>query len=249
MIYGVLAGGRSRRMGCDKAFLQFDGKYVLELLLERFGQAGRFAVGPGFEGGGRRLSPGKSACGPDGRPRPVASGVCLSSARGDVGQRLIHLPEPPQEIADVVPDAGPAGGIYSLLKALQEDIFVVATDMPFADVRLARCLMALGGVADAGAVPPQLVVLEREDGRREMLFGYYGLGCLCALEDMLREGDYRLRNLSERVDCAVVTQDQVMAAYGPGCEKALFNMNTPKDYEAALAMMADERPSCDCPMI
>ena len=195
------------------------------------------------------------------------SGVCLSSARGDVGQRLIHLPEPPQEIADVVPDAGPAGGIYSLLKALQEDIFVVATDMPFAAVRLARCLMALGGVADAGgaparrsggsgtpsgpaiAVPPQLVVLEREDGRREMLFGYYGLGCLGALEDMLREGDYRLRNLSERVDCAVVTQAQVMAAYGPGCEKALFNMNTPKDYEAALALMSDERPSCDCPMI
>lgn len=243
MIYGVLAGGKSSRMGTDKSFLTFGGKFVLEFLLERFGK----------------------------------EKVYLSSARGDVGQRLKHLLELPEEIADRVADAGPAGGIYSLLETLGEGVFVVATDMPFADVRLARCIMALGQEPEQAAVrcimapgqapeqaearcimalgqepgqaapAPDMIVLEHAGGRREMLFGYYGVGCLKPLKEMLSEKNYRLRNLCDRVNCRVVTQEQAACAYGPGCERALFNMNTPGDYEIALKMAGQYGSSCDCP--
>ena len=214
MIYGVLAGGKSSRMGMDKSFLTFGEKFVLEVLLERFGK----------------------------------ETVYLSSARGDVGQKLKHLLELPEEIADCVAEAGPAGGIYSLLETLREGVFVVATDMPFADVRLARCIMALGQAPEQAAAPaPDMIVLERAGGRREMLFGYYGAGCLKPLKEMISEKNYRLRNLCDRVNCRVVTQEQVLCAYGPGCERVLFNMNTPKDYEIALKIAGRYGSSCDCP--
>ena len=197
MVYCVLAGGKSRRMGCDKAFLQFGDKFALELLLERF-----------YTSGER---------------------VCLSSAAGDIGERLIHMERRPEEIGDCIADIGPAGGIYSLLKVLKDDIFVVATDMPFADVRFARCLKNLGGQRD-------LIVMERENGMREMLFAYYGQSCLKPLESMIHEGDYRLQNLAARVGCAAIPQSVAAKAYGAGWERTLFNMNTPEDYKIAQGM-------------
>lgn len=211
MIYSVLAGGKSTRMGENKSFLMFGEKYILEMLLERF------------------------------RPEQVY----LSSADGGVGKKLIHLDWRPVEIADCVAYAGPAGAVYSLLKKLGEPVFVVATDMPFADVRLSRILVALGQEQADGM--PDMIVLERLDGRREMLFGYYGLGCLEPLEQMILEKNYRLRDLCAKVSCAVVGEAQVACAYGPGYTDVLLNMNTPKDYKTALAMAGINYLSCDCP--
>lgn len=210
MYYCILAGGKSRRMGENKAFLTFGDKYILELLLSRF-------------------SSGEAK-------------VCLSSADGTTGERLIHLNEKPMEVKDRVCQAGPAGGIYSLLKVLEQDIFVTATDMPFADVRLAHCLMELGGVGKDNG--PDMVILQREDGRHEMLFGYYGLNCVKPLESMLASGNYKLRNLTEKVRCAFISEKEISEAYGPCCSRALFNMNTPQDYAAALEIF---NTSCECP--
>ncbi len=268
-------------MGTDKAFLRFGGRYLLELLVEHFWAAGQ--------------------------------PVCLSSARGDTGRRLCHLKNLPEEIRDIVPDAGPAGGIYSLLSHLHCGIFVTATDMPFADWRLCQCLMTLGGVetgydgrqgagadyggrqsagsgyggrqstgagyggrqstgadyggrqstradydrhqsigADqdarqddalerdhglkAGPDAADMVVLERKDGRREMLFAYYGPGCLKPLEALIKAGDYRLQSLIPKVNCKLIGEAQLEQCYGGGCGRALFNMNTPGDYQRALQL-------------
>lgn len=210
MYYCILAGGKSRRMGKNKAFLTLGDKYILELLLSRF-----------------------SSCG---------ANVCLSSADGKVGERLIHLNEKPQEVKDCVSQAGPAGGIYSLLKVLKQDIFVTATDMPFADVRLAQYLMELGGVGKNNG--PDMVILQRADGRAEMLFGYYGLKCMKPLEFMLASGDYKLRNLTEKVRCVFISEKEICGVYGASCSRALFNMNTPQDYAVALDIF---NTSCECP--
>lgn len=210
MDYCILAGGLSRRMGRDKAFLTLGDKYILEILIERFTCAGEK--------------------------------VYLSSARGDVGQRLIHLENKPEEVKDRVVQAGPAGGIYSLLSALDKDIFVIAADMPFADVGLARRLLDLGGAGRDDR--PDMIILKRRDGRGEMLFGYYGINCLRPLENMLAEKNYKLLNLAQKVRCVYISEDQMIEACGPDCSRGLFNMNTPDDYRKALEIF---EASCECP--
>lgn len=251
MYYCVLTGGKSRRMGQDKAFLDMGGRYVVEVLIER------------FMGEGRKL--------------------CLSSADGDVAARLIHLsenmthlPGEPMslqnkmtyrsggltEVADIVQGAGPMGGIYSLLKVLGEDVFVMATDMPFADVRLAELIIAAAcgemktcsqdsGMVDLGIAatgderispvqgggrsgPADLCLLEREDGRLEPLFGFYSLACLKPMEAMLAQGNYRLSSLADCVHVRRIPETALAKAYGTGWERALFNMNTPEDYVRAM---------------
>ena len=209
MYYCILTGGKSRRMGSDKAFLKLDGKYIVEVLIHR------------FMGEGRKL--------------------CVSSANGDVAGKLIHLRNRPLEVADIVREAGPMGGIYSLLEVLKEDIFVMATDMPFADVRLAGLIIAAardevmpaapaGGVAD----PAALCLLERGNGRLEPLFGYYSLACLEPMAAMIAQGNYRLSALADRVHVRRIPETALAQAYGDGWERALFNMNTPRDYSRAV---------------
>ncbi len=233
MYYCVLTGGKSRRMGQDKAFLNMGGRYVVEVLIER------------FMGEGRKL--------------------CLSSADGDLSARLIHLPdnmthlpgEPMHlqnkmtyrsggltEVADIVRGAGPMGGIYSLLKVLGEDVFVMATDMPFADVRLAELIIAAASgemktcSQDSGRPgPADLCLLEWESGRLEPLFGFYSLACLKPMEAMLAQGNYRLSSLADRVHVRRIPETALAKAYGAGWERALFNMNTPEDYVRAMEIL------------
>lgn len=198
MYYCILTGGKSRRMGTDKALLKFGDKFLVELL------AGRFA-----EEGGQ---------------------VCISSADGRLWQNLPgqrtcggHV----REIGDLIHDIGPLGGIYALLEVLRTDIFVMATDMPFADVRLANLIVEAGRDVD-------LCLLERADGRLEPLFGYYAAACLGPVKQMIDDHDYRLSNLTARVTSRTIKETGLADLYGTGCGQALFNMNTPADYEKAL---------------
>lgn len=198
MYYCILTGGKSRRMGKDKALLRFGDKFLVELLAERFMEAGD---------------------------------ICISSADGRLWQSLpgqrTGRDGGVREVGDMIPDLGPAGGIYSLLETLRTDIFVMATDMPFADVRLADLIVDAGKSVD-------LCLLGRSDGHLEPLFGYYAASCLGPLKQMIDEHDYRLSNLAARVTSRTIGETELSALYGDGCARALFNMNTPADYEDAL---------------
>ena len=231
MYYCILTGGRSRRMGQDKAFLELGGKYIVEVLINR------------FMGEGRKL--------------------CLSSSDGDVAGKLTHLRSRPREVADIIREAGPIGGIYSLLKVLGEDIFVMATDMPFADVRLAHLIIAAaesplyagaasgtagmqlcnGAAAEsagmqlcngAAAGMADLCLLERNNGWLEPLFGFYSQSCLGSIEKMIAQGNYRLAALADYVRVRRIPETDLAKAYGDGWERVLFNMNTPEDYTRAI---------------
>ena len=218
MYYCILTGGRSRRMGQDKAFLELGGKYIVEVLINR------------FMGEGRKL--------------------CLSSSDGDVAGKLTHLRSRPREVADIIREAGPIGGIYSLLKVLGEDIFVMATDMPFVDVRLARLIIAAAesplyaGAASgtagkqlcngAAAGMADLCLLERNNGWLEPLFGFYSQSCLGSIEKMIAQGNYRLAALADYVRVRRIPETDLAKAYGDGWERVLFNMNTPEDYTRAI---------------
>ena len=91
----VLAGGKSSRMGENKALLTFEG----EPLLARIGN-------------------------------------CLEDLGHEVyiaGEKAEYDVSPYPQIADIYPNKGPLGGIYSALVHLKEDILVCPCDMPLLD--------------------------------------------------------------------------------------------------------------------
>lgn len=198
MYYCVLAGGKSRRMGQDKAFLSFGEKFLIEDMVERF--------------------------------YSMSENVCISSAVGDVAQKMIHAKKKPIEVADLYTGIGPLGGIYSLLHCVKDDIFVVAVDMPLVDVRLVQCMLELAGGKAA--------VLQRSDGRLEPLFAYYTKECGAAAWSQIQSGNYRMTDFIEKADITCISENELEKLYGKGFEKAVFNMNTPSDYEKVLDFIA-----------
>jgi len=99
-VVGVLAGGRSRRMGRDKATLEVDGETLLERTLRVAAEAGLEAVVAG------RTGPV--------RPPHQAGPDDLSEVR--------YIP-------DEAPGLGPLGGILTLLRALERPILALPTDL------------------------------------------------------------------------------------------------------------------------
>ena len=198
MYYCVLAGGKSRRMGQDKAFLSFGEKFLIEDMVERF--------------------------------YAISEKVCISSALGDVAEKMIRIKNKPMEAADVYKDIGPLGGIYSLLHCVKDDIFVVAVDMPLVDVKLVECMLQL---ADGKAA-----VLQRKNGKLEPLFAYYTQKCKETALSQIQSGNYRMTDFIKKADIACILETDLEKLYGKGFEKAVFNMNTPSDYEKVLDFIA-----------
>ena len=151
----ILCGGKSRRMGFDKAFLRTtDGSLLLaqnaHLLQKLFAR------------------------------------VVLVS---DVKEKLLGTEEFSNfpVLEDLIPAAGPLGGIYSILKAENTDCaFVMACDMPGPDSALILQMHhALGA---------HQVVLCTHGGRAEPLFAFYHKSCLPTFHRQLKEQDFRLRS-------------------------------------------------------
>ena len=124
----ILAGGRSSRMGTDKALIEFDGEPLGERVLRML----------------------RAACDP------------ILVASGD-GRRLGSLGVP--QVADVVAEAGPLGGIVAGLEAAETDLVaVVAVDMPFASAEVLRLLAERWNGEDA--VVPDALALARSREER-----------------------------------------------------------------------------------
>ncbi len=165
-----------------------------------------------------------------GRFEQTGGRVCISSAEGKLSDRLIHRTQPPKEVADVYKDIGPLGGIYSLLHELKEDIFVIAVDMPMVDVKLVQCMLTLSQGKSA--------VLKRNNGKIEPLFAYYTQECKETALMQIKSGNYRMTDFICRAGICHILEEDLEKVYGKGFDKAIFNMNTPLDYEKVLDFIA-----------
>lgn len=96
----------------------------------------------------------------------------------------------PRAIPDLIPEAGPLGGIYSCLKQTGLDgLFFVSCDMPlFASYLGKRALMEAGDKWDA-------VIWKTRDGRIHPVCGWYSARCLPVLEKQLLEKNGKVRDL------------------------------------------------------
>jgi molybdopterin-guanine dinucleotide biosynthesis protein A len=128
-------------------------------------------------------------------------------------------------VHDIYQQAGPLGGLHAgLLASPDEESFVLACDMPFADPELARYMLTR--LSDHDAVVP---VLERGP---EPLFAVYRKSCLGAVESSIAAGRLRMRDALERLDVLYVPEDKIRER-DPDL-RSFVNINTPEDYLTAL---------------
>ncbi len=105
-------------------------------------------------------------------------------------------------VLDLMPGMGPAGGIYTALKASDSEyVYVTACDMPFTDLGHIREMI---GIIEEEA--PEAVI-SRSSGFLEPLNAFYSVGMAAAFEEELRGGKLRISDVLDRsrvhyVDCA-----------------------------------------------
>ena len=126
---------------------------------------------------------------------------------------------PGRTAADRVAGGGPLAGLEAVLSATERPyLFCVACDMPHVTWELASALLeAFPAGADA-------LVCQDSTGRVHPLCGVYARAVLPVLREQLAAGRLRVRDLLERVDCALYQ----LAGRFP--DRTVWNVNTPEAF-------------------
>ncbi|MCR5488327.1 MAG: molybdopterin-guanine dinucleotide biosynthesis protein B [Lachnospiraceae bacterium] len=181
---GILAGGRSRRMGEDKAGLILGKETILERLCRELSGAGEVLISSGKKG-----------------------------LYEDLGFRVI---------LDENRDIGPIEGIRRILAEASDDyVFVCAADMPFVTKELVSYLEEfISSDYDCYVI--------RDEKRVHPLCAIYHRRILPVLEELVREGKYRLMEVLLRVRTKYVSLE--LSCFDP---RILRNLNTKEDFMEA----------------
>lgn len=148
------------------------------------------------------------------RLRPLSDDVFLQGSLTMNGARTNR---------DMIEGAGPIGGIYSALNcSLHDRVVVIASDMPFLDARL---LDVLKREKDA-----KLVVPRWKNGFTEPLASLYTRSLIPQIEEMLRQGEFQISKLFEKVESVrwLVIEDLIRK--GVITEDCFYNINEPQDW-------------------
>jgi len=132
-------------------------------------------------------------------------------------------------VADVYPDHGSLGGIYSGLSAAGEIAFTVACDMPFLHPEVVRLVVARAGEGD--------VVIPRVGEQYETMHAAYGKACLPHIEERLRTGRLKIVGFFDRVRVVEIGEAEIARFRDPTV--AFMNVNTPDELERARALAAE----------
>jgi len=127
-------------------------------------------------------------------------------------------------VADVYPDRGSLGGIYSGLKAAPgEAAFTVACDMPFLNPDVVRLVVARASQGD--------VVIPCVGHQLETMHAAYAKACLPHIEERLLAGQLKIVEFFERVRVVEIAEADVARFRDP--RVAFMNVNTPDELERA----------------
>jgi len=223
----LLAGGRSRRMGRDKARLELGGKPLLLRLLE----VGREACEEGVlvtDEPGRYDDVvarfGEAAGGPaGGAERPGAS---HGTARAGSW--------PLRRVTDRRPGQGPLAGLEAGLAAAAHPVcFVASCDLPWLEAPLVRSLIAELRAAAGDDGPPRALVPVRS-GRYQPLCAAYESRAAAVATACLDGGERRVDALLGRLRVRELDEAGLDALTGhPGAARWTRDLDTPGDLRAA----------------
>ena len=148
------------------------------------------------------------------------------STREEYGKRYASKDGRRRLIFDLIPGRGPLGGIYSVMKELESELyFVAACDMPFLDGRIAAAMVASAGDYD-------VVVPRMGNGHLHPLHAIYRETCLPHISRQLEARSNKIIDLYMDIKVNYLDQDarlvySLIPAY-------LENVNTMKDLDAVL---------------
>ncbi len=186
----ILTGGESRRMGRDKATLEFEGEPIVKKAVRLFKSIFCHVIVVNKE-------PGRF---------------------GDLGC---------EEVADLFPERGAMVGVLTALAAAKTGyVFVAACDMPFLKRKLIDLTLSKGRQFS--------VVLPRIRGKGNPLHALYTKSCYDEMASFMKKEGKSLNAFigslpSEKVGYILEEEIRVIDPEA----LALFNMNTPDDYEKA----------------
>jgi molybdopterin-guanine dinucleotide biosynthesis protein A len=197
--------------------------------------------------GGRSSRMGRPKAGLDWHGEPLAARLARVLARavgeGPVvavrvpGQDLPALPEHVDVVADPVDGEGPLRAVATGLAALRgraEVAFVSSVDAPFLHARFVAALLAAVGADDDAAVPVA-------QGRPHPLAAAYRVALLPVVDDLLANGERRAGALLDHVEARFLDETALLATGGlreaDPALVALRNVNTPGEYDAAVAVV------------
>ena len=130
-------------------------------------------------------------------------------------------------VADVYPDHGSLGGIFSGLAAAPGDAaFTVACDMPFLHREVARLVVSRAAEGD--------VVIPRVGQQLQTMHAVYGKACLAPIEARLRVGRLKIVGFFDSV--RVVEIDEAAVARHRAPDVVFMNVNTPDELAHARAL-------------
>ncbi len=194
----VLAGGKNRRFGRNKALATIGGISLIERVVERL--------------------------------KPQTSQVLIVTSRE---QPDLPVTCEAEILADVYPDKGPLGGIYTGLLASQSPhSLVVACDMPFLNTELLCYMVKLSRGFD-------VVVPRLEEGKLEPLHAIYSKDCLDNIKTHLDWNDLRVDSILNTVRVRYVERAECQR-FDPRL-LSFFNINREADLDYAIAHAADNR--------
>ena len=192
----AVAGGRSRRMGRDKALLPW----------ARSGPPGHALARLAAVTGDVRILSG-----------PEARYVERRRARSRSTRRRTW---------------GRSAGLLAALESAPGRALLLGVDLPLVPVALLAHLAELAGEDDADAVVP---VSRRGP---EPLCAVYGPGCLEPVRRRVAAGELKMTAFWPDVRVREVGPDE-LAAFGDP-DELFLNVNTPDDYERALALALEQ---------
>lgn len=123
---------------------------------------------------------------------------------------------------------GPLAGIEVALKHSQTAWnLIIACDMPFADMEIARFLAKKAHEEQAMAAVPEY------NGKRHPLFACYHKDFLPYVVEALEQGEKRMVNVLDQVNSVTVTEEDLKDAGWSDAhlKLAFYNMNRPEDYK------------------
>lgn len=172
-------------------------------------------------GRGSRMGSDKSLLSVQGRPmiehvaaqlRGHFNELLISSGRAD-DYSFLGLPV----VADAEAGRGPLAGIAAVLRNTSSDLnFITACDIPDINMPFVRKMLRMAVEGDWDAVVPR-----RVDGCEEPLYAVYNMRIAKTAENLLNEGEYKVRALFNRCRTGYIEFSSF----------DIRNLNAKKDYE------------------
>lgn len=192
----ILCGGKSVRMGKNKALLELGGRRVIDRVIGVMG----------------KLFP------------TLFLVTNTPDAYAFTGIETVQ---------DAIPEGGSLVGLYTGLRhATTAKAFVVACDMPFLNEALIRRMVE--AAADDAAIIP------RSPDGLQPLHALYSTACAPTLAKVVESGEKRIQKACEALPVREFGWDEIKPVDPEG--HSFMNVNTPEEWERAVAIVAGEKP-------